>query len=108
VLQDNAFYGHRCRADGGSAEQRRHNPENKPTDRAKVVAPASAPASRLQLSQEQRSVPFFMGLERLQLVDDARAAPARYQNLSAIDVDGAVFAGVIDAEVAVARLRSLR
>ena len=87
--------GRRHRA---SAEQARHESKNQAAEATEQVTSAARAATRLQFRPEDRAMVFFVRFEVQEFGHHRWCGQSSHEGLRRIDVDCAVFSGVIDLE----------
>jgi hypothetical protein len=95
VSQHDCFHGNRGSRDGPATTQAGQEPQKQTSRPAKMIAPASAPTSTLELAGEYVPVTRFVLLKFFQSRQQAGITPTTGEALAAVDVDRPVFASVI-------------
>jgi hypothetical protein len=95
VSEYDPFHCDRRGTDRWPTAQAGNKTEKETADATQMIAPATLESAPAQLSGKNRTMPLLMALKIGELVAKLGAAPPARQRLAPINIDGAVFTGVV-------------
>lgn len=104
VPEYDALHRHRRGRDGAGSQKTRDEAKEQATEAAKPIAATAWAVTTAQLCPKDGTVALLVRTEFFEFIDQAGCGQARHEELPAIDVDGAMLAGVIHLEDAVAQV----
>lgn len=102
MTKHDALDGGGCCGNGLGAEQSGQETQHPATESTQTIASAATASSALEFSRKDRTMVPLVLAEKPKLRKHGRRGPTRHEDLSAIDADRAMLAGVIHLDDAIA------